>query len=454
MKTQSSNKQKAKFSGWGRAKFTTSNLCTFSDEKAVQNFLQETCNSQNIARGLGRSYGDASQLEDGNVLDLSFAKRIALKENEVDVGASVSIEELLDIILPKGYFIPVSPGSAKVTIGGAIASDVHGKNHHIDGSFGNYVSRILLLDANSIVREIKPIKENGERSDEFWATIGGMGLTGIILEATISLIKIDTSLIKVDTFVCDDLNSLMEKMLINDQKYKYSVAWLDSLHESYRGVLSCGNHVQEKEINDFKPSSHLYYSSKSLVKAPSFLPGGLLNKLTVKAFNETWFQKAKFAKNSDMQSISQFFHPLDGVDRWNRIYGNKGFYQYQFVVPDHESYFVFKVLKTFKKNSINSFLAVLKRFGKKNHGLLSFPTKGWTLAIDIPVAQKNILKILDSLDEELANIGGKLYLAKDLRQKPSTFKKTYPTYENWKAIKLKMDPQNIFQSDLSKRLEF
>ena len=135
MKTQSSNKQKVRFSGWGRAKFTTSNLCTFSDEKAVQNFLQETCNSQNIARGLGRSYGDASQLEDGNVLDLSFAKRIALKENEVDVGASVSIEELLDIILPKGYFIPVSPGSAKVTIGGAIASDVHGKNHHIDGSF-------------------------------------------------------------------------------------------------------------------------------------------------------------------------------------------------------------------------------------------------------------------------------------------------------------------------------
>ena len=247
-----------------------------------------------------------------------------------------------------------------------------------------------------------------------------MGLTGIILEATISLIKIDTSYIKADTFICKDLDALLELMQSKDKEYSYSVAWVDSLHKKTRGVLTCGEHARLEDLDNIN-SNHLFYDSKNLGSAPNLFPNGLLNKFTAKAFNELWFRKSSTMGNN-IQTISQFFHPLDGISNWNRIYGSQGFYQYQFVVPNDKSYFISKTLDKLKCSAY-SFLTVLKRFGRTNNAFLSFPQPGWTLAVDLPGSNLKLLGVLDELDNELASIGGKIYLAKDLRQKPEVFKK-------------------------------
>ena len=242
----------------------------------------------------------------------------------------------------------------------------------------------------------------------------------------------------------------MDLMRSKDQEYSYSVAWVDSLHKKTRGVLTCGEHAKLEDL-DNTSLDLLSYDSKNLGTAPRFLPNGILNKLTVKAFNEFWFRKSGAIENS-IQTISQFFHPLDGVSNWNRIYGSQGFYQYQFVIPDDKTYFVPKTLDRLKKCSSYSFLTVLKRFGKRNNAFLSFPQPGWTLAVDLPGSNVNLLDVLEELDNELASIGGKIYLAKDSRQTSEMFKKTYISYQKWKNTKNEMDPDNLFQSDLSKRL--
>lgn len=438
-------------SGWGRRDFVNSKLVNLKSSYEITNFIKGSYSSSLITRGLGRSYGDAAQLKEDFVLNVNFSKGISLSGNQLTVGGGVTIDQLLEVIVPLGYFLPVTPGSAKVTIGGAIAADVHGKNHHKVGSLGNHVSRILLINGRGDIEEIKPeLGQSDKKNNFFWATIGGMGLTGIILEATISLIKIETSLMKVDTFICDDLEKLMDVMKLKDQDYTYSVSWIDSLHKKNRGVLTCGDHAKIQEI-DKGQSDLLSYNSKYLINAPKIIPNGLLNKFTVKAFNKLWFTKSNLS-GKNIQTIPQFFYPLDGVNNWNRIYGSQGFYQYQFVVPDDKSYFIAKTLDTLKKSSAYSFLTVLKRLGKSNNAFLSFPQPGWTLSVDLPGFNINILGVLKELDIELASIGGKLYLAKDSRQTPNMFRKSYPFYEKWRSIKQEMDPDNIFQSDLSRRL--
>ena len=438
-------------SGWGRRDFVNSKLVNLKSSYEITNFIKGSYSSSLITRGLGRSYGDAAQLKEDFVLNVNFSKGISLSGNQLTVGGGVTIDQLLEVIVPLGYFLPVTPGSAKVTIGGAIAADVHGKNHHKVGSLGNHVSRILLINGRGDIEEIKlELGQSDKKNNFFWATIGGMGLTGIILEATISLIKIETSLMKVDTFICDDLEKLMDVMKLKDQDYTYSVSWIDSLHKKNRGVLTCGDHAKIQEI-DKGQSDLLSYNSKYLINAPKIIPNGLLNKFTVKAFNKLWFTKSNLS-GKNIQTIPQFFYPLDGVNNWNRIYGSQGFYQYQFVVPDDKSYFIAKTLDTLKKSSAYSFLTVLKRLGKSNNAFLSFPQSGWTLSVDLPGFNINILGVLKELDIELASIGGKLYLAKDSRQTPNMFRKSYPFYEKWRSIKQEMDPDNIFQSDLSRRL--
>ncbi len=444
---------KTKISGWGRRNFVKAKLITAENTTQILRFLKARENKVIITRGLGRSYGDAAQLKEEFVLKSDFLKGISISGNQVTVGGGVSISELLEVIVPQGLFLPVSPGSANVTIGGAIAADVHGKNHHVDGSFGNHIQKIIILDGNGEIRELTPYKENTNiKNNFFWATVGGMGLTGVILEATFTLINIETSFFKVDTFICNCLEELMELMLEKDKDYRYSVAWVDSLDKKNRGILTCGEHALTKELNHEK-SNLLIYDAKSIANTPSVFPNGLLNRFTVKAFNELWFRKSSSSKGQSIQSISQFFHPLDGINNWNNIYGSKGFYQYQFVVPDYGIKFIEKTLKTLKENSANSFLTVLKRFGKPNNSFLSFPEPGWTLALDLPASNKKLLRVLNTLDDELAALGGKIYLAKDLRQSSEMFKRTYPSYNKWRKIKSEMDPKNIFQSDLSRRLK-
>jgi len=441
-----------KISGWGRRSFVNAKFLKLDSSEEAKNFIKGNNSSLIIARGLGRSYGDAAQLNEGIILNVHFSRGISISGNEVTVGGGVSICTLLEAILPLGYFLPVSPGSTKVTIGGAIAADVHGKNHHKYGSLGNYVSRILIIDGKGTIQELKPkLEKSNKDNDYFWATIGGMGLTGIILEVTISLLKIETSLMKVESYVCEDLENLMNLMKSKDNDYSYSVAWIDSLHKKKRGVLTCGEHAKMEDLS-LRPSNLLYCNLRNHIDLPNFFPNGILSRLSMKVFNEYWFRKSNLVEKS-IQTIPQFFYPLDKINNWNRIYGSEGFYQYQFVVPDQNSYFIEKTLDRLNSNSVNSFLTVLKRFGNSNSAFLSFPQPGWTLSVDLPGYNKKLLSVLEELDNELASLGGKIYLAKDLRQSPEIFKKTYSSYSKWRTIKKEMDPKNLFNSDLSRRLK-
>ena len=443
-------------SGWGRHNSATAKIINPVNLEQIKQIINNAKKKSVISRGLGRSYGDAAQLDNELAIDLKFFNSININKEKgiITAGSGVSIDSILKIIIPLGFFIPVSPGTRYVTVGGAIASDVHGKNHHVNGSFGNHIHEISLIDGLGNLKKLSRDNNSSlQEKDQFWATIGGMGLTGVIIEASFSLIPIKTSKMMVDVFKYKDLDNLMDAMVNADDHYQYTVAWVDSLSKSNKGIFTGGNHALEIDLN--KNSFYknpLTYESKSLATAPSFFPNGVLNRYSVKAFNETWFRKTPKFRKGDLQSISKFFHPLDGIKNWNKLYGSKGFIQYQFVVPDNESRIISEALEITRKFKTPSFLTVLKRFGPGNDSFLSFPIKGWTLAIDIPLTFYNIDEMLKKLDEKVLNAGGRIYLAKDSRQSKEMFQSTYPLLNKWKKIRGLMDPNNIFCSDLAKRL--
>ena len=408
-----------------------------------------------IARGLGRSYGDAAQLKHGTVIELPAFDRIELDSasGTVTAGAWVSLDQILRVFVPAGFFLPVTPGTRNVTVGGAIAADVHGKNHHVDGSFGNHVQRLLLVDGTGTLWELTPNgRDSVEEAEFFWATVGGMGLTGVIVEATFSLIPITSSLISVDTTRYRDMESLMAAMVKADAKYRYSVAWVDSLDPKGRGVLTCGDYAPAEALPKAQQPDPLHDDPKALASAPPFLPGGLPNKLTVRVFDEAWYRKAPKRRVGELQAIAPFFHPLDGVQDWNRIYGPAGFLQYQFAVPNEAAHLVPRTLEALRKVGAPSFRTVLKRFGPSNPAPLSFPIPCWTLAADVPAAVPGLLGVLNQLDEEVAATGGRLYLAKDSRQAEGLIKKTYHRISEWNRCEGFLDPEATLTSSLSQRL--
>lgn len=440
--------------GWGRTMPITAQVVQPASVEQLQELLAQAPSKSLIPRGLGRSYGDAAQLQDAAVLELVAFDHIQLDQATATVtaGAGVSFDQLLRVIVPAGFFLPVTPGTRNVTVGGAIAADVHGKNHHVDGSFGNHVQRIRLVDGNGQLRDLLPTGgDSPEEQAMAWATIGGMGLTGVIVEASFSLIPITSSLISVDTTRFQDLEALMAVMVEADSRYRYSVAWVDSLDPRGRGVLTCGDHALAGQLDMSQQSDPLAYDPKALASAPPFLPGGLLNKLTVRAFNEAWYRKAPKQREGELQAIAPYFHPLDGVQDWNRIYGPAGFLQYQFAVPDTAAHLVARTLEALRKVGAPSFLTVLKRFGPANPGPLSFPIPGWTLAADVSAAVPGLLDVLNELDGEVAAAGGRLYLAKDSRQSAAMVQRTYPRLEEWQGIRSQLDPRGVLDSDLARR---
>lgn len=442
-------------SGWGRTNPVSAQVVQPNSLEQLQELVRGAPPRSLIARGLGRSYGDAAQLKDGTVIELPAFDRIELDPASATVtaGAGVSLDQILRVIVPAGFFLPVTPGTRNVTVGGAIAADVHGKNHHVDGSFGNHVQRLLLLDGSGMLRELAPSGRGSvEEAEFFWATVGGMGLTGVIVEATFSLIPITSSLISVDTTRYRDLESLMAGMVEADAKYRYSVAWVDSLDPKGRGVLTCGDHAPAEALPKSQQADPLHYDPKALASAPPFLPGGLLNKLTVRAFNEAWYRKAPKHRVGELQAIAPFFHPLDGVQDWNRIYGPAGFLQYQFAVPNEAAHLVPRALEVLRQVGAPSFLTVLKRFGHSNPAPLSFPIPGWTLAADVPAAVPGLLEALDQLDEEVAVAGGRLYLAKDSRQSAEMMKNSYVKLYEWEQSVALINQAPKAFSDSAERL--
>ena len=436
--------------GWGRTAPSAAVVRAARTADDIQDAIAASGSRGVLARGLGRSYGDAAQSGGATILDLSAMDRIELDvaAGTATVGAGASLDAVMRTLIPHGWFVPVTPGTRMVTVGGAIAADVHGKNHHRDGTFGSHVRSITLIDGSGELRRLDPTTT----PDEFWATVGGMGLTGVMTEATFDLIPITSSRISVDTERTNDLDDVMQRLISGDDDYRYSVAWVDSVHPSGRGVLTRGDHAPVEQLPTKESGDPLAFDPKVLASAPGFVPNGVVNPLTMRAFNEAWFRKAPKHRMGELQQISEFFHPLDIVQDWNRAYGPAGFLQYQFAVPDSAGHLVGRALAALRGVGALSALTVLKRFGASNPAPLSFPQPGWTLAVDVPAGVDGLAAVLDSLDEEVLAAGGRLYLAKDSRMSPAMMAASYPRLAEWQRHRDAMDPNGVFTSDLARRL--
>ena len=335
-----------------------------------------------------------------------------------------------------------------MTVGGAIAADVHGKNHHKHGSFGAHVEELTLVTADGRPRRLTPA------DPLFWASVGGMGLTGVIVRARIRLTPVETSTVLVDTRRCPDLDSVFAAMA-DDDEYDYSVAWIDSLARGAhlgRSVLTRGRFATLAELPPHRRAEPLDFSGDTHATAPPGVPSGLLNRCTVAAFNEVWYRKAPRHREGEAQSVTGFFHPLDGVADWNRIYGPGGLLQYQVLVPLAASETIREVAEAFSSHGLASFLSVLKKMGPGTPGHLSFPRPGWTLAMDVPAGDPAVGRLLDRLDESVVATGGRSYFAKDARMRPETAHAMYPRLDEWNQIRRGVDPEGMFVSDLARRL--
>ena len=439
--------------GWGRTAATPAHLARVRGEDDAREVLRRRGSRGVLARGLARSYNDAAQNAGGHVLDMTTADRVLaadLATGELEVEAGISMDRLMRLFVPMGFFVPVTAGTRYVTVGGAIAADIHGKNHHIAGSFGQHVRWLDLLTADGEVRRIGPDAD----PELFWATVGGMGLTGVILRARVAMKPIESSRILVDTDRTPDLDSLMTLLTETDHLYDYSVAWIDCVAKGARmgrSVLTRGRFARREELPAKLSADPLRYAGSVKLSVPDVFPPKLLNGLTVRAFNELWYRKSPRRKRDQLQTIPAFFHPLDGVGEWNRIYGPRGFVQYQFVVPFGQEDAMRTALTRISASGHASFLAVLKRFGEGNPGMLSFPSPGWTLALDIPVVG-GLAALLDELDELVVAAGGRVYLAKDPRVRPDLFEQMYPQLERFRKVRAQVDPDGVFSSDLARRL--
>ncbi|MBC8091258.1 MAG: FAD-binding oxidoreductase, partial [Pseudonocardia sp.] len=403
------------------------------------------------ARGLGRSYGDPAQNAGGVVLDMTGLSRIHSIDADsgyVVVDGGVSLDTLMRRALPFGLWLPVLPGTRQVTIGGAIGADIHGKAHHVVGSFGNHVVSLDLVTADGAVSTLTP------GDDLFWATVGGMGLTGVIVRATLQLHHVETAYFTVDTEQIDNLADLMARQSVDDERYAETVSWFDAVTTGAhfgRGLLMRANHSTLDELPAKLRRDPLRFDAPQLLTVPDVFPPGLLNRVTGKLFSEAWYRKSP-TKLGAIQNITQFLHPLDIIGEWNRGYGPRGFLQYQFVVPMDRGDVVRSVLERVSDAGHVSALNVLKRFGAASRAPLSFPMPGWTLCLDIPIGP-GLGTLCDELDTLVLDAGGRHYLAKESRTTPEAVRRGYPRLDEWRKIRDAADPTGVFTSDLSRRLE-
>jgi decaprenylphospho-beta-D-ribofuranose 2-oxidase len=437
--------------GWGRTAPTVGRLVETTAAE-VPDLVRAAGPRGLLARGLGRSYGDPAQNAGGTVLAPLPAEIGEPDEaGEVRVSAGTSLHDLMAALLPRGRFLPVTPGTRCVTVGGAIACDVHGKSHHRAGSFGAHVVSLDLVLADGSVRTVGPDRE----PDLFWSTVGGLGLTGVITTAVLRTIPVETGYVSVSTQRLADLDAVLAEMAASDHRFTYSVAWIDTLARGRamgRSVLSRGEHARADELSGRPAHRPLALPTPPRLGVPVPVPVGVVSLPAVRAFNEAWFRRAPRHREGEIQSISAFFHPLDGVAHWNRVYGPRGLVQYQLVVPDGEEPSLVRILERLAAERLPSFLAVLKRFGPGGPAPLSFPMAGWTLAYDVP-ARPTLAPLLDDLDRLVVAAGGRVYLAKDARLRPALLPAMYPRLDDFREVRDRVDPAHVFRSDLARRLE-
>jgi len=451
-----------RLTGWGRTAPSVAQVLSTPDPeeiiKAVARAADDAADGRGrgvIARGLGRSYGDNAQNGGGLVIDMTALCRIHNVDaatGMVDVDGGVSLDALMKAALPYGLWVPVLPGTRQVTIGGAIGCDIHGKNHHSAGSFGNHVRSIDLLTADGQVRTITP---DGPQRDLFWATVGGNGLTGIILRATIEMTPTETAY-----FIADgDVTSGLDETIAfhsdgSEADYTYSSAWFDAISappKLGRAAISRGSLARLDQLPAKLQRDPLKFDAPQLLKFPDIFPNGLANKYTFGPIGELWYRKSGTYRGK-VQNLTQFYHPLDMFGEWNRAYGPAGFLQYQFVVPT-EAVEEFKaIIVDIQASGHYSFLNVFKLFGPGNEAPLSFPIPGWNVCVDFPI-KSGLGEFVTELDRRVLRFGGRLYTAKDSRTDAETFHAMYPRIGEWIAVRRDVDPHGVFASDMARRLE-
>jgi decaprenylphospho-beta-D-ribofuranose 2-oxidase len=438
---------KKQIANWGNYPAIESDERSFSFDDQLKELVKS--DQRFIARGNGRCYGDGS-LAENTISTLKYDKVLSFdKVNGVfETESGITLDQVLEIIVPAGWFLPVTPGTKFITIGGAIASDVHGKNHHVDGAFSSHVLEMDVMLSTGETLTCSPFFNQ----DLFEATCGGMGLTGVITRVRFRLKKIETSYIKQKQIKAANLEELL-KLFDEYKNYTYSVAWIDCLirgDEFGRSILILGEHARLDELEPAQRNKPLALPGKKQINFPFNLPSWVLNTLTVRAFNFVYYSKNLKKVIDNVVSYEPFFYPLDAILNWNRGYGKNGFIQYQFVIPMHAKQGLIEILERISDEGLGSFLAVLKVFGKQD-SLISFPMEGYTLALDFPV-RDGLFRFLDELDSIVLKYGGRLYMSKDARMKAQMLESGYPRLQEFKSIVEKYNPGGKIHSLQSDRL--
>lgn len=437
-------------SGWGNYPHIDCDLVNprYIDELAQLLNVSESL----IARGNGRSYGDAA-LNPGLTVATGQLNRIRAFDRQtgrINCEAGVLLSDLLEVIVPEGWFMPVVPGTAQVSLGGMAAADVHGKNHHLDGAFGRHVESMKVLLGNGQVVECSA----HQHADLFAATLGGMGLTGIIVELSVRLVAVESAWIRQTTRVARDLAEIMT-LFENSAEVPMSVAWLDCLagkKSRGRSLLFCGQVAQPEQLPaGFQIRPHAIRRRRRSWSVPRRIPAGVLNRFSVAAFNRLYYHRHAAGKKARTLPYPDYYFPLDGLAHWNRLYGRRGLIQHQCVLPPEASREgLGEILERTHRAGQGTMLAVLKKFGPQA-GPLSFPMPGFTLALDFPVRAET-LKLCRELDAIVRDHQGRIYLAKDAASDPVTLRSGYPELEAFEQVRANYHGQ-CFQSSLSRRLE-
>ncbi len=425
---------------WGMYPKATNTVFKFDRKETLKEIIEE--HDALIPYGNGRSYGDSALSSNIiNVKPKDYFIGFDEQQGLLHVQAGVLLSEILESYVPRGWFLKVTPGTKLITVGGAIASDVHGKNHHVEGCFSECVKEFtIMLEDGEVLICTK------EKTPDLWkATCGGMGLTGVVLDAKIYLKKINSQYIDQTTIKTKNLKETFEAFEEYQDK-PYSVAWIDCLAKD-KEIGKC-----LLMVGDFRNDGNLKYKKKSQLSIPLNFPSFALNNWSVRAFNWLYYGKAKDGVSKQRVDIDTFFYPLDAIGHWNRIYGKNGFTQYQFILPKETSYEgLEEILSAISKSGKGSFLAVLKLYGKANDNWLSFPIEGYSLALDFKI-EKGLFELLDQLDEIVVKHKGRIYLTKDVRVSKETFEQGYPHIEKFRQYRIDNKMDSKFQSLQSKRV--
>lgn len=437
---------------WGRALQAPGQVVRPEKQAAVLDALDRPPVGSMIPRGGGRSYGDAALNHEESILSSQRLDRFVGFDPEagtITCEPGVSLGELVDHLIPEGLLLPVLPGTRHVTVGGAIAADVHGKNHVQDGAFANNVRRLRLATPEGRVL----VCSRSHNPEVFWATIGGMGLTGTIVTATLDLKRVDTAYLVRERHCTRNLNETIDTLAELASAHRYAMAWIDASSNADpfgRGVVSGARHAVREELDDVN-SRPLEPKARLRPTVPFKLPSGSVNPATVAAFNALYY-RLQPEREIDQIDVNRFFFPLDALEEWHRVYGSRGMLQFQGLVPRSEAREGIRALLTrVRESPLVPALTVLKAMGPEDRGMLSFPMRGLALSIDVP-ARKQAPRILRELNQICLEHGGRVYLAKDATLEQDAFEAMYPRVDRFRAIKWGLDPQAKMASDLGRRL--